>query len=110
MTLLPLIQLQDGVRAAGALFRCEVEMAEAVLGVLVLTKSSRRGALPRGSRRSLVCVHSGELVLRWWRTTREGVVTRWGKRQRLFKHLFFLNYKIFIVKTVNLFKTMKNVK
>lgn len=85
-------------------------MAETVLGVLVLTESSRRGALPRGSRRGLVCVQSGELVLRWWRTTREGVVTRWGKRQRLFKHIFFLNYKIFIVKTVNLFKTMKNVK
>lgn len=110
MTLLPLIQLQDGVRAAGALFRREAEMAEAVLGVLVLTESSRRGALLRGSWRSLVCVHSGELVLRWWRMTREGVVTRWGKRQRLVKHLLFLHYKIFIVKTVNLFKTMKNVK
>lgn len=110
MTLLPLIQLQDGVGAAGALFGCEAEVAEAVLGVLVLTESSRRGAVPRGSRRSLVCVYSGELVFRWWRTTREGVVTIWGKRQTLFKHLFFLNYKILILKTVNLFKTMKNLK
>ncbi len=78
VALLPLIQLPDSVGAWATLLRGEAEVAEAVLGVLVLAKSGGRGALPRSLWQGLVCIHGGELVLGWWCATREGVLSGWG--------------------------------
>lgn len=72
VALLPLVQLPHGVgpRVGG-----EAEVAEAVLGVLVLAKSGRRGALARSLWQGLICIYRGELVLGWWRASRESVLS-----------------------------------
>ena len=83
VALLPLIQLPDGVGPCTALLRGEAEVAEAVLGILVLAKSGRRGALARSPWQGLVRVHGRELVLGWWCATREGILSGWraGKQE-----------------------------
>lgn len=53
-------------------------MAETVLGVFVLAKSSGWGALARCPRQGLVCINGRELVLCRWCATREGVLSGWG--------------------------------
>ncbi len=78
VALLPLVQLQDCVGPQAALLRREAEVAEAVMGILVLAKSGRWGALARSPGQGLVCIHGGELVLGWWCATREGVLSGWG--------------------------------
>ena len=78
VTLLPLVQLPDGVGPWASLLRGEAEVAEPVLGVLVLAKSAGWGALTRSSWQGLICIHRCELVLRWWCATREGVLS--GRR------------------------------
>lgn len=75
MALLPLVQLPDGV---GPWVRGEAEVAEAVLGVLVLAKSGRRGALARSLWQGLICIYGSELVLGWGCAPREGVFSGWG--------------------------------
>lgn len=57
VTLLPLVQLQDGVGLRATLLRGEVEVTEAVLGILVLAKTGKWGALARGPHQGLVCIH-----------------------------------------------------
>lgn len=78
VALLPLVQLQDRVGPLGPLLGGEAEVAEAVLGVLVLTKPGRWGAVARSPGEGLVRVHGGELVLGWRRATGEGVLSGWG--------------------------------
>lgn len=78
VALLPLIQLQDGVGPRAALLWVQAEVAQAVLGVLVLAESARWGALARCFWQRLVDICGGELVLCWRRATREGVVSGWG--------------------------------
>ena len=82
MTLLPLVQLPDGAAplAAGVLGR-EAEMAEAVLGVLVLAKSGRRGTLAKSLGQSLVRVRGSELVLACWCARGERVLSGWGAEE-----------------------------
>lgn len=77
VTLLPLVQLPDRVGPWAPQLRGEAEVAQAVLGILVLAKSGRRGALARSPWQGLVRVHRCELVLGWWCATRQGVLSGW---------------------------------
>lgn len=82
MTLLPFVELpHSGAPRAHSLpgqgarlgVWCEVEVAEAVLGVLVLTVASGSwGAVAGSFWQGLVGLHPAELGLRWRGTTREG--------------------------------------
>lgn len=75
VALLPLVQLPDGVgpRVGG-----QPEVAEAVLGVLVLAQSAGGGALAGRLWQGLTCVDGRELVLGRRRAAREGVLSGWG--------------------------------
>lgn len=84
VALLPLVQLPDGVGPWASLLRGEAEVTESVLGVLVLAKSARWGALTRSSWQGLICIHCCELVLGWWCATREGVLS--GRRAVGWEH------------------------
>lgn len=78
VTLLPLVQLPDGVGPCGTLLWGEAEVAQAVLSVLVLANSCGRGAVARSLWQGLVCIYGGVLGLSWWCTAGEGVVSGWG--------------------------------
>lgn len=82
VALLPLIQLEDRVGTRAALLWVEAEVAQAVLGVLVLAEAAGGGALARCLWQCLVDICGGELVLRWRRAAREGVVSGGGAAHR----------------------------
>lgn len=75
MALLPLVQLPRGVGLRAARLRGQTEVAEAVLGVLVLAKSGRGGAVARSPWQGPVCVRRCELVLGWWCSSWERVLS-----------------------------------
>lgn len=76
VALLPLIQLPDSVGPWASPLWGEAEVAQAVLGILVLAESARWGALARGLWQCLVDIRGGEFVLGWRCATREGVLSR----------------------------------
>lgn len=78
VALLPLVQLPDSVGPWAALLWREAEVAQAILGILVLAESAGRGALARCLWQCLVDISGGELVLGWRSATREGVLSGWG--------------------------------
>lgn len=75
MALLPLVQLPYGVGLRATRLRGQPEVAEAVLGVLVLAKSGRGGTVARSPWQGPVCIRRCELVLGWWRWSWEGVLS-----------------------------------
>lgn len=79
MALLPLIQLPDGVSPRSTLFWGQAEVVQTVLGVLVLTVSGSTGGLWKG----LVHICRCELVLGWWRSTWEGVLSGGGAKKKM---------------------------
>lgn len=95
VALLPLIQLPDSVGPWAALLWVEAEMAQAVLGVLILAEAARWGTLARCLWQCLVDICGGELVLCWRRATREGVVSGWGavNEKHQYTEGLFLNTK-----------------
>jgi len=85
--LLPLVQLPHGAGPrvgthVGSRVGGQAEVAEAVLGVLVLSEPGGRGALAGGLWQRLVRVWCGELVLGRWCATREGVLSGGGAEER----------------------------
>lgn len=81
VALLPFVQLPDGVGPWATLLWGEAEVAQPILGVLVLAKSCSRGTLARSLWQGLICITGGVLGLGWWCTAGEGVLSRWGAVQ-----------------------------
>lgn len=82
VALLPLVQLPHGVGRRPPLIWRQAEVAEAVLGVLVLAQSGREGALARSLWQRLVGVQGAELVLGGGRAAREGVLSGGGAARK----------------------------
>lgn len=75
VALLPFVQLPHGAGHRARLLRCEAEVAEAVLGVLVLSLAGGRGAMAGRLWQGLVGV-LGELGLGRGGAAGQGVLSR----------------------------------
>lgn len=87
VALLPLEQLQDRVGRRAALLRGQTEVAQAVVGILVLAKPCRRGAVAGGLWQRLVFVHGGELGLGRRRAAGQRVLSGWRAEDKEKKHV-----------------------
>lgn len=78
LALLPFIQLQHSVGPLGPPVWGEAEVVQAVVGVLVLAESAGLGAMAWRFWQCLIGIHRCVLVLGWWRSTGEGVLSGGG--------------------------------
>lgn len=77
MALLPFVQLPHSVGVWAAKIRAQPEVAEAVLGILILSKPGRGRAMARSYWQGPVRIYRcGQLVADWWSTAWECVLSR----------------------------------